>query len=183
MISAGAIFNGDNRIKAYGTVNKTLKAGTPIKDGYEFDSKIGFVYSGLIKGNENSWVFASPLYARQNLAEPKTSVGTYYEQHKRMPGDNDAGFLSVYSNADGNATSHSVLEPIFYYVLPEGTVYNGNFDRRWNQPAEQQPKITHFTVDGQEVVKLDYTGTGYIFDTTAVHNNDVHINNLPLAVS
>lgn len=50
MISAGAIFNGDNRIKAYGTVNKTLKAGTPIKDGYEFDSKIGFVYSGLIKG-------------------------------------------------------------------------------------------------------------------------------------
>ena len=92
MISAGAIFNGDNRIKAYGTVNKTLKAGTPIKD-YEFDSKIGFVYSGLIKGNENSWVFASPLYARQNLAEPKTSVGTYYEQHKRMPGDNDAGFF------------------------------------------------------------------------------------------
>ena len=181
VISAGAIFNGDNRIKVYGTVNKTLKDGTPIQDNHEFDSKIAFEYFGLIKGDTYAYVYAGPLDARQNLAEPKASVGIYYEQHKRMPGDNDAGFLSVYSNADGNATSHSVLEPIFYYVLPEGTVYNGNFDRRWNQPAEQQPKITHFTVDGQEVVKLDYTGTGYIFDTTAVHNNDIHINNLPLA--
>ena len=183
VISAGAIFNGDNRIKVYGTVNKTLKDGTPIQDNHEFDSKIAFEYFGLIKGDTYAYVYAGPLDARQNLAEPKASVGIYYEQHKRMPGDNDAGFLSVYSNADRNATSHSVLEPIFYYVLPEGTVYNGNFDRGWKQPAEQQPKITHFTVDDQEVVKLDYTGTGYIFDTTAVHNNDVHINNLPLAVS
>lgn len=182
VISAGAIFNGDNRIKAYGTVNKTLKDGTPIQDNHEFDSKIAFEYFGLIKGDTYAYVYAGPLDARQNLAEPKARVGIYYAQHKRMPGDNDAGVLSVYNNADGSETSHSVLEPIFYYVLPEGTVYNGNFDRGWNQPAEQQPKITHFTVDGQEVVKLDYTGTGYIFDTTATFNNNIiHINNLPLA--
>lgn len=182
VISAGAIFNGDNRIKAYGTVNKTLKDGTPIQDNHEFDSKIAFEYFGLIKGDTYAYVYAGPLDARQNLAEPKARVGIYYAQHKRMPGDNDARVLSVYNNADGSETSHSVLEPIFYYVLPEGTVYNGNFDRGWNQPAEQQPKITHFTVDGQEVVKLDYTGTGYIFDTTATFNNNIiHINNLPLA--
>ncbi|RVU69956.1 LPXTG cell wall anchor domain-containing protein [Lactobacillus xujianguonis] len=176
VISSGVEFKGDNRIKAYGTVNKTLKDGTPIKDGYEFDSTIAFVYSGLIEGNTYGWVFAGPVDARQNLAEPTASVGTYSNQSKRMPSDTDAGYISVYSNANGDATSHSVFEPVFYYVLPEGTVYTGKFDQKG-----QQPKITHFTVDGQEVVKLDYTGTGYVLDTTAGHNNDVHITNLPLA--
>lgn len=115
------------------------------------------------------------------------AVGTWGQQGSdKQPGLKNAGFLSTMVSVSGNPTTPYILEPIFYYVLPRGTVYN-NDPLKWPNShggVTGKPKVTTFqTDDGRQVVKIDYTGTGYEYYTQTGATNAVYLNNEPDAIS
>ncbi len=86
----------------------------------------------------------------------------------------------------GNPTTPYIYEPIFYYVLPCGTVYN-NDPLTWPNShggVTGDPEVTTFQADdGRQVVKIDYTGIGYKYYTQTGATNAVYLNNVPDAIS
>ncbi|RVU72362.1 hypothetical protein EJK20_10270 [Lactobacillus xujianguonis] len=178
VISAGISFNRgiDNkyRIRAYGTVNPTLANGQAIENGHEFNSTIGFQYNKL---NNDKIITVGPLNAVQKYVASIAGAYVFKTQYNYSPDAKNAGTLTPY--LDDDSVSSNLPEPIFYYVLPEGTVYNNVFSSHGSQYVKPRPKITNFEVDGQEVVKVDYTGTGY--KLVSSNDNTIHVDNLPLA--
>jgi len=101
------------------------------------------------------------------------------------------GYLSVYA---GGGQTNNIYEPIFYYVLPEWfSVYDFSTDYtklpdfvpNTNNGVIGTPKLSVFTVPteisglSRQVVKIDYSGTGYNFLAGQPANNQIHLNTLP----
>lgn len=89
-----------------------------------------------------------------------------------------AGSIDVHFDNDPKATTVKVFEPIFYYVLPKYFSFSGGWDAVQNKAKDAntgkviEPKFETYMVDGRQVVKLDYTGTGFNYNTNASQSQD-----------
>lgn len=89
-----------------------------------------------------------------------------------------AGTIDMHFDNDSKATTVKVFEPIFYYVLPKYFSFSGGWDavqykaKDANTGKVIEPKFETYMVDGRQVVKLDYTGTGFNYNTNADQSHD-----------
>ena len=171
---------GPERIAAYGSLSDTAKAGDSII------TEMGAQYKMNVNGQEVVSTVKPNAICMQTVKEEVATFGTFTWQTKSSARSQDAGYLSlVQSEATLNANAHLVEEPILYYVLPKNTTFNEqigvtNINGAPNG-AKVKPAISTFWVDGREVVKIDYTGTGIKVDTYGSANTQIHLDNSPLA--
>ena len=176
--------NVDNRtdeFKVLGNIAKTYDDGSLVKDGDKVSSSITATSKSLsyIKGGTilyPSWTSTSTqrvigeedLIAAQNI---------YRYQRDKTPGFDQAGYIAVRNIIDNRENTHTIKEPIYYYVIPKGVTYNVSKSKFIGSPT-----VSTFWVNNQQVVKIDYSGTGYYLDTTQTVNQ-VYLNNSNTAIS
>ena len=98
----------------------------------------------------------------------------------------DYGTISIDVSNDSKKASNRIVEPIFYYVLPNYTNFTGDLTNIINpnpgitdgdkSKENIKPKLTSYMVGNQQVVKLDYSGTGFVYDANKKSNT------LPIAI-
>ncbi|MBM6753441.1 hypothetical protein H5993_01490 [Lactobacillus alvi] len=127
-----------------GQVNSTAKAGDETS------------ISGEIKtmdGGEGSLSLAQQIID----TTPTTKEGVYAYSYQSI----NEFRIGQYTNRGAQA---DITDPVIYYVLPKGFFYK-NYQAKWTDgDANYTPKITTSMVNGQQVVKLDFTGTGFILN-------------------
>ena len=175
-----------NAFEAYGAVPDTVKPGTQLVANMTFTGTIQ-------QGNVTRYLTSKAQFG-QNVVSPAdltSSSGIFGYQTNTATGQSNIGYLSVYA---GGGQTNNIYEPIFYYVLPEWfSVYDfstdytklPNFVPNTNNGVTGAPKLSVFTVPtetpglSRQVVKIDYSGTGYNFLAGQGANNQIHLNSLP----
>ena len=84
------------------------------------------------------------------------------------------GSISINVSNDSKKASNRIVEPTFYYVLPAYTNFTGDLTNLLNlnpgitdgdkSKENIKPKLTSYMVGNQQVIKLDYSGTGFVYD-------------------
>lgn len=103
------------------------------------------------------------------------------------------GTIGIKTSADSRKASNRIVEPIFYYVLPAYTNFTGDLTniKDFNPGITDgdkskeniKPKLTSYMVGNQQVVKLDYSGTGFVYDASKGNNTNPGGGNiLPIAI-
>lgn len=119
----------------------------------------------------------------------RATIGVYANQNSQSPGKNEAGYLSLYvSNRADLGTTPYIHEPVFYYVLPQAATFNPQRGlealNRHQDGTTATPSVSAFMADdGRQVVKVDYTGTGYDYYTQGAHTNEIWMDNNADAVT
>ncbi|MTE03316.1 MBG domain-containing protein [Lactobacillus johnsonii] len=175
-----------NAFEAYGAVSDTVKPGTQLMTNMAFTGTIQ-------QGNVTRYLTSKAGFG-QNVVSPvdlTSSSGIFGYQSNTATGQSNVGYLSVYA---GGGQTNNIYEPIFYYVLPEWfSVYDFSTDYtklfqfipNTNNGVTGTPKLSVFTVPteisglSRQVVKIDYSGTGYNFLAGQGANNRIHLNSLP----
>ena len=175
-----------NAFEAYGAVPDTIKPGTQLV--------ANVIFTGTVQQGNTTRYLTSTTQFVQNVVLPAdltSSSGIYGYQSNTATGQSNVGYLSVYA---GGGQTNNIYEPIFYYVLPEWlSVYDFSTDYtklpyfvpNTNNGVIGTPKLSVFTVPteisglSRQVVKIDYSGTGYNFLASQAANNQIHLNTLP----
>ena len=155
---------------AYGSLAATYDNGTPLKRGDQLVSSITAQSPGFNQGKYYTAQDIQTLISEADLRALYGVNGYQFPNTGQTPGTEDAGILTVSLNKNGSTTDQ-VFEPTLYFVLPEGTTLKPTAD--WNTA-----KVTTTRVNGQEVVKVDYTGTGQYFANGVLHLTNLN-NALP----
>lgn len=103
------------------------------------------------------------------------------------------GTIGIKTSDDSRKASNRIVEPIFYYVLPAYTNFTGDLTniKDFNPGITDgdkskeniKPKLTSYMVGNQQVVKLDYSGTGFVYDASKGNNTNPGGGNiLPIAI-
>ena len=178
VLKAGANGNDDTtRISAYGKLSDT------VRNGDQVTTQMGANYTVQL-GSETVTSTVNPLATCiQTVKEKYAAFGTYSWQAMQSAGSVNAGYLSIVRTTDSMAaTAQDAFEPVFYYVLPKWTTYNETIGLTGgNSGNKVAPKITTFWVGDQQVVKIDYTGTGDLVSSMDNANNLIHLDNSPMA--
>lgn len=175
---------GRTMIYLQGTLAAHYDNGAPVQRGDELDTVISLtdpqkayrmdpvthklVLFSVSANNIQQVIVPAQLRAALDVfGWQKPDVGT-------QPGELESGYLSLYIKPDARATSATIFEPVFYYVLPSGTVYNrqkGLTTLNEENGQSVMPKVSEFQAsDGREVVKISYHGTGYRFNCMQASN-------------
>lgn len=176
-----------NAFEAYGAVPDTVKSGTQLVANMTF--------TGTVQQGNVTRYLTSKIQVDQTVvssANLTSSSGIFgYQSNNTATGQSNVGYLSVYA---GGGQTNNIYEPIFYYVLPEWfSVYDFSTDYtklpdfvpNTNNGVIGTPKLSVFTVPteisglSRQVVKIDYSGTGYNFLAGQPANNQIHLNTLP----
>ncbi|MHC5522584.1 mucin-binding protein [Ligilactobacillus saerimneri] len=171
----------------YGTLAPAIDEADPLPADLRISTK--FTVWSPEFGNGTAYTNTSNQRV-QSVADLKSDAGATGSQTSNQYYSEDLNWKSYGSISVTNANSSSIgtkyiHEPIFYYVLPE----HMNFPGTWKDivlpnPGEKgvvEPKLTKFMYNGREVIKLDYTGTGFNFDVKA--GNYVNgSNQMPIAI-
>lgn len=173
-----------NAFEAYGSVDHSVAEGTKLTSNISFNGNIT-VGKATRPITINPRTLTQEVRDVNNLTSKMRVFGWTYSTAKSRQ---NAGYMSVYKPLAELQTPF-VSEPIFYYVLPDGTTVD-NFtgdastmpDFRSN--GSVQPKLILFTIPAsgstpaRQVVKIDYSGTGYNYNAAANANNLIHYNTL-----
>lgn len=188
---------GDNSSVAILRLNGTLSAayddGKPVQVGDKLTTT--FMLSTeqytMKDPNTRQWVSLNGIVKNTQTvidrADLKATFGTYTSQDSETAGVKNSASMAISRTYWGDPTTQYVYEPIFYYVLPPSFVYDKakglvNTNEYPGQPYKE-PKVTSAqTNDGREVVKIDFTGTGYWFDTFKGANQTIMLNISPDAL-
>ncbi|MEY8441030.1 MBG domain-containing protein [Lactobacillaceae bacterium 24-114] len=169
-----------NAFEAYGSIATTVPVGTKLYSNMSFSGVVTtggttqFLTASLSKPVEQ--VVLTP-------SELTSNIGVWSNQQSTAAGQQNAATLSV-SAPFVSIQTRNVYEPIFYYVLPEWFSYNSITSLNSNNGVTGEPKITVFAVPtdveglSRQVVKIDYTGTGYNFDAASGASDRVNMNSL-----
>lgn len=168
LVAAGAnencVITNSTAFMLFGAVDPSVPNGTKLS------STITFEYAVTdAKGTHTATANSTNV---QKASAPYTSLAVYTYQSENVA----YNYLSVYNSTDTKTVSYA-HEPILYYVLPAATSYDSISNLQGN------PKVSVETVNGRTVVKVDYTGTNFDFVTSGGANTQVHIKNVPFAVS
>lgn len=173
-LPANFIYSQDTTVStfiAYGHVNESYDSGSAINTGDQFMSTLD-VRAGNLGGSAT---------ATQSVVLPQDEVANesvFNYQASSISGTKRAGYLSVYRGSNQMAsTTDQIFEPVFYYVLPSSTVPESPLQLVTPNSSTVHPEITEFAADGRTVVKVDYTETGYNFNTTLSANNMIWLDN------
>lgn len=181
---------GKPMIYVQGTLAQTYSNGTPVKVGDMFTTTVTWSDPDAIaKDSSGKQVTFTATAQNMQKVIPDSDLDAYLSvfgwQADGTPGVRNAGYMSVYKSTS-TGTSALIYEPIFYYVLPKYTVYDREKGLTVpNQSGDSvgKPKITGTTdSSGREVIKIDYTGTGYWFNTDSGSNQQIWLDNLSNAV-
>lgn len=174
-----------NNFIVYGKVSKTYlwdddthKAGDAVSVGDMLTSSFSFEVEKMPnnKGEMRASVKSSAWSEQKVIGAEslKTSLSVWTYQSSRMPGVADAGKTAVTGTGNSNDTTDTIYEPIFYTVLPTGLTYNGKVE--W---LAGNPQVSTFWTgsgaDAHQVIKADYSGTGYSFKTKTSAVNAFHL--------
>ena len=174
-----------NNFIVYGKVSKTYlwdddahKAGDTVSVGDTLTSSFSFEVEKMPnnKGEMRASVKSSAWSEQKVIGAEslKTSLSVWTYQSSRMPGVADAGKTAVTGTGNSNDTTDTIYEPIFYTVLPTGLTYNGKVE--W---LAGNPQVSTFWTgsgaDAHQVIKADYSGTGYSFKTKTSAVNAFHL--------
>lgn len=174
-----------NNFIVYGKVSKTYlwdddahKAGDAVSVGDTLTSSFSFEVEKMPnnKGEMRASVKSSAWSEQKVIGAEslKTSLSVWTYQSSRMPGVADAGKTAVTGTGNSNDTTDTIYEPIFYTVLPTGLTYNGKVE--W---LAGNPQVSTFWTgsgaDAHQVIKADYSGTGYSFKTKTSAVNAFHL--------
>ena len=174
-----------NNFIVFGKVSKTYlwdddahKAGDAVSVGDTLTSSFSFEVEKMPnnKGEMRTSVKSSAWSEQKVIGAEslKTSLSVWTYQSSRMPGVADAGKTAVTGTGNSNDTTDTIYEPIFYTVLPTGLTYNGKVE--W---LAGNPQVSTFWTgsgaDAHQVIKADYSGTGYSFKTKTSAVNAFHL--------
>ena len=148
---------------AYGSLAATYDDGTPLKRGDQLVSSITAQSPDFNQGKFYTVQNTQTLINEADLQATYGVNGYQFPNTGQNPGTMDAGTLQVNLNKNVSTTAQ-VFEPTLYFVLPKGTTLNQNQLADWSQA-----KVTTTRVNGQEIVKVDYTGTGQYFTNGTLH--------------
>ncbi|PHY97292.1 hypothetical protein CR166_07835 [Ligilactobacillus salivarius] len=142
--------------------------------------------------NNNTYYTLSIDQKVQGLDQLKASIGAWRYQTKTMynPKNTDPNYygkFDTHSYGTGYTTDR-IYEPIIYYVLPKyfsyGLGWNGVQLKTTDDSGKViVPKYSTYVVDGRQVIKFDYTGTGYSLYTQNQSTNQIFIMMDPDAVA
>lgn len=142
--------------------------------------------------NNNTYHTLSIDQKVQGLDQLKASIGAWRWQTKTMynPKNTDPNYygkFDTHSYGTGYTTDR-IYEPIIYYVLPKYFSYSRGWDGVQLKTTDSNgkvvvPKYSTYVVDGRQVIKFDYTGTGYSLYTQNQSTNQIFIMMDPDAVA
>ncbi|WP_459446070.1 mucin-binding protein [Ligilactobacillus salivarius] len=142
--------------------------------------------------NNNTYYTRSIGQKVQGLDQLKASIGAWRYQTKTMynPKNTDPNYygkLDTHRSGTGYTTDR-IYEPIIYYVLPKYFSYSRGWDGVQLKTTDDSgkvvvPKYSTYVVDGRQVIKFDYTGTGYSLYTQNQSTNQIFIMMDPDAVA
>lgn len=170
-----------NLFIAYGNLNDTYDDGTTkVKANDKLTSSITIFGSNFKSKPDGTKVVSYTASDTQTIIdppEPTASLGTWTYQPHTNPGQQSAGEISL--NGGGSGNYRYIYEPIFYYVVPGNAVFSGNSVDRLNKNGNQSPSpiVTSYLVNGHQIVKVDYTGTNYQYNTATGANDSLHLDN------
>lgn len=169
-----------NLFIAYGNLNDTYDDGTKVKVDDKLTSSITIFGSNFKSKPDGTKVVSYTASDTQTIIdppEPTASLGTWTYQPHTNPGQQSAGEISL--NGGGSGNYSYIYEPIFYYVVPGNAVFSGNSVDRLNKNGNQSPSpiVTSYLVNGHQIVKVDYTGTNYQYNTATGANDSLHLDN------
>ncbi len=193
LVSDNADCAGKSKMYLQGSLAAKYDDGTPVKGGDMIKTLFTITIPSVRMKDPQTGelvTFTQTVSNTQQVVLEEqlvAAVGTWGQQGSdKQPSLKNAGFLSTMVSVSGNPTTPYIYEPIFYYVLPCGTVYN-NDPLTWPNShggVTGDPEVTTFQADdGRQVVKIDYTGTGYKYYTQTGATNAVYLNNEPDAIS
>ena len=142
--------------------------------------------------NNNTYYARSIDQKVQGLDQLKASIGAWRWQAQTMynPKNTDPNYygkLDTHRSGTGYTTDR-IYEPIIYYVLPKYFSYSRGWDGVQIKTKDDNgkvvvPKYSTYVVDGRQVIKFDYTGTGYSLYTRNESTNQIFIMMDPDAVA
>ncbi|MCZ3622340.1 MucBP domain-containing protein [Lactobacillus mulieris] len=160
-------------INIWGNTAETYSDGTKVTGGTSLKSPMNFSAESFKGAGSTASATGTFNIVNTDSIKAKASFGT--GNVNNYPGSSYAGF-AYFANAGGTTTY--IYEPILYYVLPKGLEYaNGTAN-----PPQGSPKISTYYVNGQQVVKVDYTGTGQNYDLTYGNTGAIKLASLPDAL-
>ena len=142
--------------------------------------------------NNNTYHTLSIDQKVQGLDQLKASIGAWRWQTKTMynPKNTDPNYYGKFDTHSYRTgyTTDRIYEPIIYYVLPKFFSYSRGWDGVQYKTTDDSgkvvvPKYSTYVVDGRQVVKFDYTGTGYSLYTQNQSTNQIFIMMDPDAVA
>ncbi len=148
---------------AYGSLADTYDDGTPLKRGDQLVSSITAQSPDFNQGKFYTVQNTQTLINEADLRATYGVNGYQFPNTGQTPGTMDAGILQVSLNPNVS-TTNQVFEPTLYFVLPKGTTLNQDQLADWGQA-----KVTTTRVNGQTIVKVDYTDTGQYFTNGTLH--------------
>ncbi|WP_278897895.1 mucin-binding protein [Lactobacillus gallinarum] len=169
-----------NLFIAYGNLNDTYDDGTKVKVDDKLTSSITIFGSNFKSKPDGKKVVSYTASGTQTIIDSSkftASLGTWTYQPHTNPGWQSAGEISL--NGGGSGNYSYIYEPIFYYVVPGNAVFSGNSVDRLNKNGNQSPSpiVTSYLVNGHQIVKVDYTGTNYQYNTATGANDSLHLDN------
>ena len=169
-----------NLFIAYGNLNDTYDDGTKVKVDDKLTSSITIFGSNFKSKPDGKKVVSYTASGTQTIIDSSkftASLGTWTHQPHTNPGWQSAGEISL--NGGGSGNYSYIYEPIFYYVVPGNAVFSGNSVDRLNKNGNQSPSpiVTSYLVNGHQIVKVDYTGTNYQYNTATGANDSLHLDN------
>ena len=170
-----------NLFIAYGNLNDTYDDGTTkVKVDDKLTSSITIFGSNFKSKPDGTKVVSHTASGTQTIIDSSkftASLGTWTHQPHTNPGQQNAGEIALSGGGSGNYSY--IYEPIFYYVVPGNAVFSGNSVDRLNKNGNQSPSpiVTSYLVNGHQIVKVDYTGTNYQYNTATGANDSLHLDN------
>ena len=170
-----------NLFIAYGNLNDTYDDGTTkVKVDDKLTSSITIFGSNFKSKPDGTKVVSYTASGTQTIIDSSkftASLGTWTHQPHTNPGQQNAGEIALSGGGSGNYSY--IYEPIFYYVVPGNAVFSGNSVDRLNKNGNQSPSpiVTSYLVNGHQIVKVDYTGTNYQYNTATGANDSLHLDN------
>lgn len=164
-----------DEFKVLGKISKSYDDGSAVKSGDQLRSSITVTSASLSYVKDGSVVYPSwgATNTQQVIGEEDlvAAQNIFIYQANKTPGTDKAGYISVTNEYNSSENTNTIKEPTYYYVLPQGVTYNAAASDFVGSPT-----VSTFWVGNQQVVKIDYSGTGYYLDTSQTVNR-VWVNN------
>ena len=184
-------FISNETFMAYGYISDALNNDPYLPDKTYVSSKLT-VSSPSYRPNTTFYATDTQLVASKNTIQSALwASGSQHANNRYYSPDidytkGDYGTISIDVSNDSKKASNRIVEPIFYYVLPNYTNFTGDLTNIINpnpgitdgdkSKENIKPKLTSYMVGNQQVVKLDYSGTGFVYDANKKSNT------LPIAI-
>lgn len=172
-----------NLFIAYGNLNHTYDNGKEVKVDDELKSSITIFGSNFKPKDDGTPIVSHTASTTQTVIDTSKYIavlGTYMNQGSTEPGKQQAGSISLAGPFNTkNSNYRYIYEPIFYYVIPDNAVFSGDMVKNLNSNDKERavPVVSTYFVNGRQIVKVDYTGTNFDYDTRNGGNDTVILDN------